>query len=94
MSKQIKTEDLRFVDEQEVPEISVRTQWEEIFGKIPRGKALVLQHEQAAPSTVRTALKRHQKKGKFKNLFLTTRKVEGNKYVSYVVNPSKVAETE
>lgn len=92
MRKKLKTEDLRFVDAEDVPKIVVRTPWEEVFSKIPLGKALVLQHEQASPSTVRTALKRYQKEGKYRNLYMTTRKVAKGKYVTYVVNAMKETE--
>ena len=60
----------------------------QIFASIPLGKALVLTQEEGSPSTIRTALKRNQRRGRFKRLYLTTRKQEDGKYLSYIVNPT------
>jgi len=90
MSKKVRFKDLELIDATEVPERKYQRgiDWEEIFSKIPSGKAAVIQPEQLHSSTVRTALKRFQKRGKFTNLFMTTRKIAKGKYVSYVANQS------
>lgn len=89
--KRIDLENLKFISEDELPPRFVKTPWEEIFSKIPRGKALVLQPDQVATTTARTALRRFQKNGRFKLLYVKSRKVAENKYVTYVVNPSEEA---
>jgi len=83
------TKKLRFIPEDEVPQRKRKIQWETIFNSIPKGQALVIQPNEVPASTVREALKRLQSRGKFKHLYMTTRKVGKNRYISYIVNPSK-----
>lgn len=71
------------------PPVVRKTPWEPLFRSIANGEAIVIQSDEAAPSTVREALKRLQAKGKFTTLYATTRKAGENKYVTYVVNPSE-----
>ena len=94
MIKKIDPKNLTFIDEKEVPVRIRGTPWEEIFRSIPKGKVLVLQPDQVRSDTVRTALKRLQKKGKFRRLYMTTKKIGELKYVSYVVNPSELFKNE
>ena len=92
--RRLRIEDLQRISEDEIPERTVQTgiQWEEIFKSIQTGEVLVFQPDQVASTTVRTALRRLQKKGKFKKLHSTSRKIGEKKYVTYVVNPSKEGE--
>ena len=92
MKKSIKVEELKFIEESEVPKVRPQTPWEEIFSAIPPGKATVFEPEQVSPSTVRTALKRYQKKGKFVSLRMTARKIAGGRYKTYVVNSRRRAQ--
>ena len=85
--RKLDLQNLRFVPISNLPTIRRKTQWEEIFEQIPKGQALVLTDEEASPETVRSALRRYQKKGKFTHLEGTTRKVNGEKVV-YILNPS------
>lgn len=95
MAKQLKMSDFEMVDAELIPKPVGRAKvnWDAFFKKVPRGKAIVIPKTQISPTTVRSALKRFQDKGRFKNLYSTTRKVEG-KYITYVVNPSEESESE
>jgi hypothetical protein len=78
-----------YINEEDVPSsIRKRFDWESVFSEIPEGKARQIGMDMAHYTTVRQALVRAQKKGKFKNYYIKTRK-EGNQRVSYVVNPQK-----
>lgn len=96
MRKKFSIEDLKRITEDEMPAVPKRTTypWEEIFGSIKEGEAIVIEPEQIHSSTVRTALKRYQDNGKFRNLVMTTRTVSEDRYRSYVLNPSKKKEAE
>lgn len=91
MIKKIDPNNLKFIEEQDIPEKTVRTgtPWKKVFGSIPKGKVLVFHPDEVSSDTVRTALKRFQRKGKFKHLQMTTRKIAKRKYMSYVINPSE-----
>ena len=91
MIKKVDPEDLKFIEENDIPVKTIRTAtpWVKIFSSIPKGKALVFHPDEIGSDTVRSALKRLQKKGKFKHLHMTARKIGDRKYMSYVVNPSK-----
>lgn len=95
MAKQLKISDFEIVDAELIPKPVARAKvnWETFFKNVPKGKAIVVLKTQISPTTVRSALKRFQDKGQFKNLYSTTRKVEG-KAVTYVVNPSEEPESE
>ena len=76
-----------YLNEEDVPTAIRKTfDWENVFREIPIGKARLIGEDEAHYTTVRQALNRLQKLGKFKNYFIKTRK-EGNQRVSYVVNP-------
>lgn len=77
---------LKFVPISEVPEVVRKTIWGDVFKKIPMGQALILTEAEASPETVRSALRRYQKDGKFTHLEGTTRKVN-DKRVVYILNP-------
>lgn len=85
----LKPEDLKRVSESDVPATKIKTNWEEIFKVIASGEAFVFEHKQAAPSTIRSALKKFQKQGKFTYLRMRSRKLGVNQYRTWVVNPSK-----
>jgi len=90
MARQLKIKDFEMVDAEQVP-MKIRRgkiDWEALFKKIPRGKAIVIQKSQISPGTVRTALKRFHDAGRFKDMYTTTRKVD-EEQVTYVVNPSE-----
>ena len=79
----------QFIDEEEIPSsMRQRVDWESIFGDIPEGKARVIGSDEAHYTTVRQALQRFQKMGKFENYYIKTRKI-GNARASYVANPRK-----
>ena len=95
MRKQVRLDELEFVDEDEVPKKPIKhTPWEKLLGSIPRGKAIVIPEDKLAVSTVRSALKRYQDKGQFSHLYSTTRKDAKGKYKTYIVNPSEEPESE
>jgi len=87
--KRIEIENLKYIGEDEVPERKRQTPWEAIFNSIPKGQALVIQPEDVPASSVREALKRLQSKGQFEQLYMVTRKVGKDRFVAYVVYPSK-----
>jgi len=91
--KKIDLKNLTFISEHEVP-VRVRRgiPWDKMFNAIPKGQALVVQSDVASASSVRDSLRRLQKQGKFKQLYVTVRKNSEKKYVAYVVNPSKTDE--
>jgi hypothetical protein len=60
--------------------------WNEIFGEIPKGQALVLHEPEVKANTIWAALQRWQKKyGKFKNLRFSTKGKHGTATV-YITN--------
>jgi hypothetical protein len=76
-----------YLNEADVPTaIRKKFDWESVFNDIPIGKARQIGGDEAHYTTVRQALSRLQKMGKFKKYYIITRKV-GNQRVSYVVNP-------
>jgi hypothetical protein len=79
---------IRYIDESEIPARRLRAQWEEVFSDIPRGKALIVKPDEYHYSTVRLSLKKLQKMGKLKRLYVTTKTVNGERW-TYVVNPSE-----
>jgi len=89
--KGIDIKSLKRIPESQVPKKTHArgTPWEAMFRSIAKGEAIVLPSEDVSPSTVREALRRLQAKGQLTQLYLTTRKVGRNKYMTYVVNPSE-----
>jgi hypothetical protein len=63
-------------------------QWNELFSSIPKEQALVLHEPEVSAGTIRNALLRMQKKGKFKNLKISTKGIHG-KATIYVTNTEK-----
>ena len=96
MVKKIDPNNLRFIDPEDIPVKTTltATPWEKIFSSIPKGKVLTFHPDEVSADTVRTALKRMQRKGKFRHLKMTTRKVAKRKYKSYVINPSEEQPTQ
>jgi len=81
-----------------VPSIEVPTgrgtgaPWDEIFGGIPKGQALVLHEPEISAGTIRAALQRMQNRGKFKNLHMSTKGIHGTATI-YVTNTEKAIPT-
>jgi len=65
-----------------------QSEWDNIFTEIPKGQALVLHEPEVNAGTIRAALQRKQRHGKFKNLKVTTKGVHGTATV-YVTNTEK-----
>jgi len=78
------------LDEVPVPH-SRATEWDELFSSVPRGQALVLHEPDVNSGTVRGALQRKQKQGKFKNLQYSSKGVHGSATV-YISNTEKPTE--
>lgn len=62
--------------------------WDEIFAEIPSGQALVLHEPQVNSGTVGQALRSRQRKGKFKNLKISTKGRHGTATI-YITNTEK-----
>ena len=78
-----------YISSNEVPTGRDReSPWNDIFADIPKGQALVLHEPEVSAGTIRAALQRKQKNGKFKNLKVTTKGVHGTAIV-YVTNTEK-----
>jgi hypothetical protein len=78
-----------FIPASEVPSgHAPQGQWDEVFGSIPKGQALVLHEPEVNSSTVRQALQRMQKHGKYKNLRVSTKGVHATATV-YITNTEK-----
>ena len=78
-----------FIPANEVPERQrVASQWDEIFGGIPKGQALVLHEPEVSRSAVRAALHTRQICGKFKNITVFSRGAR-KKATIYIVNTEK-----
>jgi hypothetical protein len=60
-------------------------QWDELFSGIPKGQALVLHEPEINSGTIRNALRRTQKDGKFKNLRVSTKGIHGRATI-YITN--------
>lgn len=87
IKKSLNVNNLRIVDSSEVPSGRVKvTKWQEIFNRIPGGKALAVTEDDVSFSALRSSLYDLQRKGQFKSL--QARKVKGDdgKYWMYVVN--------
>lgn len=81
-----------FIPIADVPAPHTRiTEWDEIFSSIPKGQALVLHEPEVYAGTVRGALTRKQKDGKFKNLQFSSKGKHGSAIV-YVSNMEKLTE--
>jgi hypothetical protein len=78
---------MEFISADKVP-YTKKTKWDEIFASIPKGQALVIHEAEVRPEAVRTALSRRQKKGKFKNLKMIYREINGE-IKSYIINTDK-----
>lgn len=87
VKRKLDAKNLKFIPISEVPEISrKKTQWEEILSSIPQGEAVVIPADQASPATVRSAVSRYQKRGKFTQLRAASRKIKGE-ITTYILNP-------
>jgi hypothetical protein len=78
---------LKFISANEVP-YTRQTKWDEIFAQIPKGQALVLEEPEVNADTLRAALLRRKRQGKFKNLQMIARGKRGHRK-SYVANADK-----
>ena len=59
---------VEIVDEKQIPFGHEIVNWPALFSGIPKGKAGVFPKERFNPDTVRAALKRYKRHGKFKSL--------------------------
>jgi len=74
------------IDESEVPEKSTKSsKYKKLFEGIPKGKAVVINEEQANLLGVRQALRSMQRRGKFRNIKATQRTTNG-KVTLYIIN--------
>lgn len=62
--------------------------WDEIFSGIPKGQALVLHEPEVSAGTVGQALRTRHRKGKFKNIKVTTKGMHGTATI-YITNTDK-----
>jgi hypothetical protein len=79
----IRIDDLTYISIEDIP--STTKQWDTIFNSIPKNKAIVIAKSEASPDVVRQAIKRRHRKGKFLNLKMISRTVNGV-VTSYVIN--------
>lgn len=80
---------LEFIPIEEVPTAKTRAApWDDVFSKIPRGQALVLKEPQFNAGTLRAALVRRQKAGKWKNLKYSSKGRHGSATI-YIMNTEK-----
>lgn len=78
-----------FIAASEVPSgHGAQSPWNAIFNEIPKGQALVLHEPEVNAGTVRGALQRMHKHGKFKNLRFTSKGVHGTATI-YITNTEK-----
>jgi hypothetical protein len=83
----LRYEDLKVLDEDQVPRTVSRSQWLDLFLRIEKGKALAIPHDKAPVSSVREAVKRlKETKRLAENYTFVSRKQQDGTVVSYVVN--------
>ena len=88
MSKELDMKNLRFLPIEKIPPRKRRSKWREIFSRIPKGKALVLNEDEASYASVRSSLKSYKEKGEFQNIVIYSRRdLESGKRMIYVLNP-------
>jgi len=86
MVKEIDLKKLKFIPTSEVPErIMGGLDWGTIFSSIPEKQALVLSEDIVNPSTVKQAVLRFKRRGKFLHLRTIERSING-KTIVYVTN--------
>lgn len=83
----MESEKLKFIPASDVP-YAKQTKWDEIFAKIPKGQALVLDEPAVNADTLRAAFLRRKRQGKFKSLEMIARGQRGHRR-SYIVNTDK-----
>ncbi len=81
----VNPKNLKFIDASEIPPTKRQTVWDEIFDAIEPGKAVIIDEEEANPSTIRQALSSRQKKGLYKNYRITQRGSPGYRK-TYVIH--------
>lgn len=81
----VSVDDIKLIPKEEVPSKSKRTNWDQIFEAIPKGKAAVLSEEKIKPSAVRQALQRRHRRGSFTHLSVIITGNRGQRTI-YVVN--------
>jgi hypothetical protein len=79
-----------FIPANDVPTAGrgAQSPWDEIFNEIPKGQAWVLHEPEVNAGTVRGALKRMHKRGKFKYIRFSTKGIHGNAMI-YLTNTEK-----
>jgi len=82
-----------YIPASEVPSgHGAQSPWDKIFEEIPKGQALVLHEPDVSAGTVRQALHTRHRKGKFKNLRMSTKGRHGIAVI-YVTNIEKATPT-
>lgn len=84
--KRLNLERLKFIDARDVPYARKRSEpcedWQKLFSMIPIGKALHIKASERKAGTVKAALRRLKKQGKFTRYTHIQRQGD-----SYVINP-------
>lgn len=78
----------KLISVDKVPRKGRQTKWYNILSKIPAGKALEITEDEINPETAYGALKRQQKKGRFKSYQFTRRKIKGKIHM-YITHPKR-----
>jgi hypothetical protein len=86
--KGLDLQNLKFIDQSEVPAKVRYTPYRELLKRIRKGKALVLSEKDVNIGTARAGIQRLQKKGEFKRIIMVQRRLTNGEAVLYVVNPS------
>ena len=85
MAKKIDLKDLKLIDAKDVPKAKMYSVWAEILNSIPEGKALDIPHEVINQGTVRAALSKRHRLGKYKHIRFSYRTINGKK-IGYLIN--------
>jgi hypothetical protein len=87
--KGIDLENLKVIEEKEVPKKVRYTPYRELLKRIQKGKAVVLSEKDVHINTVRAGIHRLQRRGEFKKIRIQQGKLENGEVVLYIVNPSE-----
>ena len=70
-----------YIDIDKVPDVRRRALWDEIFDSISPGKALVVREGEKGFHSIRPALRDRQKRGLYKDYYVTSRKDKESKVI-------------
>jgi hypothetical protein len=65
------------------------TTWQEMFSRIPTGKALIVTEDDLSFSALKSSLSEFQRKGQFKHLHTRKVKDDDGKYRMYIINKAE-----